>query len=177
MLSIEEVRRRKTPVTRMVTIVVDGEWGAKYQQLQVQIARLMEMGMDALGSSEWGQLSDELERMSKEAPEHTVELHVKAISNDRYERILRAHPITAEQRAAAKRAGDNNPRPWNPDTFPPALLSACLVDPETGERWAGEADVYELWHDEDNGWSTAELAALFDAAIEVCLTRPVVSTG
>lgn len=171
MLSIDEVRKRKTRNTRTVTVVLDAEWGERFAQLEARAVELREMGMGAVGGAEWTKLNDELEQMRSEAPEHTIELRLKGISNDRYERILGAHPITPTQRATAKSRGDS-PRPWDPDTFPPALLAVCLVD-DVGEPWATEAEISELWHDDD-AWNTADLVALFDAALEVCLTRPVI---
>jgi hypothetical protein len=152
-----------------VNVVLDAEWGAKYQTLERRVGQLLELGVGNVGGAEWTELNGELERMRSEASEHTVDLLVRGISNDRYERLVRAHPITPEQRADAKRRGENV-QPWNPEEFPPALLALCLVD-ENGERWATEEQMAELWT--SDAWNTADLADLFTAALDVCLTRPV----
>lgn len=173
MLSLEEVRKRKQANYRKVTVVLDAEWGAKFQALAKQVGELLEIGVGNVGGDKWEGLNAELEQMRKEAPEHTVDLLVKGISDDRYSRVLRAHPSTAEQRRAAKDAGDPV-RPWNTETFPPALLALCLVD-EAGQPWATEAELVELM--EDDEWNSAEMLDLFDAALEACLTRPRPSFG
>lgn len=64
------------------------------------------------------------------------------------------HTPTVEQRAK----GMN----FNPDTFAPALVASCLVDPELTE-----AEAREIW--ESDSWSTGELSYLFDTASTLCL--------
>jgi hypothetical protein len=137
MLSLEEVRKRKTANTRKVTVVLDAEWGAKYAAVEKRVAELIEAGVGNVGGAEWAGLNAELERMRDEAPEHTVDLLVRGISNDRYERLLRAHPITADQRRAQASPAS-----------PAANMASSATNPiqKTGERRMSVAGLISAHH-------------------------------
>jgi len=51
---------------------------------------------------------------------------------------------------------------WNPDTFAPALVAACLQDPEVSEQ-----EMKEIW--ESGEWSAGELGTLFNTASQLCM--------
>lgn len=167
MLSLEEIRARKTPITRTVTLVLDAEWGARLSDLESRAAALQAQPLSAT-SDELDEIINELGQAKAEMAEKTVTFTLRAVSVDRYERIVAAHPPTAEQRRKSKEDGFT-PTAWNERTFPPALVAACLVDPETGSEFASYDEVKEWW--EDDSWNISELAELFAAALEVCTTR------
>lgn len=77
---------------------------------------------------------------------------LRAIGSKAYDVLVGLHPPTAEQ----KKDG----AAYNPDTFGPALISACAVSPQLT---ANEAK--ELW--ESDEWSRGEVMELFVAAVEV----------
>jgi hypothetical protein len=160
MLDLAEIRARKKAVTLDVPILVDGEWGARYAEAQDRATKAIP------GTTEYVEAANELEKMRAEAGEHMVTFKVKGISVDRYERLVRAHPPTPEQRAEAKREGRN--LSWSPDTFPAALVAACCVEP----KMSGE-DAAALWADDE--WTKADLDELFQTALGACIWRPPVT--
>lgn len=85
----------------------------------------------------------------------TLELTIKlkAIGSQDYDDLLAANPPTNEQ----KREGNT----YNPDTFAPALIAACAIEPKMTN-----AEAKKLWTSSD--WSRGEVTELFLACIEVC---------
>ena len=60
--------------------------------------------------------------------------------------------------------------PFNSDTYPRALIAACIIEPEVTEN-----DCLE-WLDDDT-WNEAEIEALFTAAMEANTQRRVLDLG
>jgi hypothetical protein len=78
---------------------------------------------------------------------------LKAIGSKAYDDLIAKHPPTPEQ----KKEG----AAYNPDTFGPALISACSFDPHLTPN-----EAQEIWSSED--WSRGEIMELFVASVEVC---------
>lgn len=78
---------------------------------------------------------------------------LRAIGSKAYDVLVGMHPPTADQ----KREGAT----YNPDTFGPALISACALEPHMTPN-----EAKELWESEE--WSRGEVMELFVAAVEVC---------
>jgi hypothetical protein len=90
---------------------------------------------------------------------------LRAIGSKTYDVLVGMHPPTADQ----KKEGAS----YNPDTFGPALISACAVSPVMTPN-----EAKELWESEE--WSRGEVMELFVAAVEVCskgLDVPFSATG
>lgn len=94
-----------------------------------------------------------------------VELTFQAVSYKELDKLQAKHPPTAEQRMHGAA--------FNRDTFPPALVAACLTDPEMTYN-----EARDLW--ESDEWTTGELNALFDVASNLCMAGldiPFTGTG
>lgn len=93
---------------------------------------------------------------------------IRALSRKRWNGLLTVHAPTDEQvteyRALQVARGTPLGRiqdvPWNKDTFPPALMAACVVDPPLSEAAAAE-----LWDPENDDWTDAELEEIFGALL------------
>jgi len=95
----------------------------------------------------------------------------RGIGRARYDALQERHPPTAEQQLKTKQQlGTDDKLAWNPDTFPPALIAACLVEPKLTEE-----EVQRLWISDE--WNQAELATLITTALEVNSTRRTVELG
>lgn len=81
-----------------------------------------------------------------------VTLKYKAIGAKAYDELVSKHPPTREQRT--------NGSSFNIDTFAPALIAACCVEPEMTAE-----DAKELWQSDD--WSRGDLLVLFSQAVEL----------
>lgn len=83
-----------------------------------------------------------------------LELTFQAISAHDLDKLQTKHAPSIEQKARGF--------VFNPDTFAPALVAACSLDPEMSE-----ADTKQLWASE--AWSTGELSVLFDTCSNLCM--------
>ena len=83
-----------------------------------------------------------------------LELIFEAISYKELDALQAKHPPTQAQRAEGAS--------FNRNTFPPALISACAVEPIMTE-----SDAREIWG--SNDWSTGELNTLFDTVSALCM--------
>jgi hypothetical protein len=81
-----------------------------------------------------------------------VTLKYQAIGMRAYDRLVSKHPPKAEQRAEGSS--------FDIDTFAPALIAACSVDPEITPTQAKQ-----LWESED--WSRGDVMVLFRNAVEL----------
>ncbi len=73
-------------------------------------------------------------------------IRFQALGSKEYDDLIAEHPPTAKQK--------KEDASWNPDTFAPALIAACSVDPKISED-----DATKIW--ESESWSRGELMDLF----------------
>ena len=83
-----------------------------------------------------------------------AEFVFQALSATELDKLQAKFPPTAEQKLKGMA--------WNADTFPPALVAACLAEPEVSTE-----DMVEIWSSGE--WSTGELSSLFDTASSLCM--------
>jgi hypothetical protein len=81
-----------------------------------------------------------------------VKLQYQAIGAIEYDKLVAKHPPTADQRLEGGS--------FNIDTFGPALIAKCCVDPEMSET-----DMKEIWNSPE--WSRGDLMVLFRHAVEL----------
>jgi hypothetical protein len=86
-----------------------------------------------------------------DGPEELV-LKFQAIGAREYDSLVSKHPPKAEARAEGAS--------FNIDTFAPALIAACSLEPELTPSQARE-----IWESED--WSRGDLMVLFRNAVEL----------
>jgi len=83
--------------------------------------------------------------------EHVLTL--RAIGSKAYDTLVSMHKPTPEQK--------NEGAAYNPDTFGPALISACSLNPHLTPN-----EAKELWDSDE--WSRGEVMDVFSSAVEVC---------
>lgn len=81
-----------------------------------------------------------------------LKMKFQALGATAYDKLIAKHPPKAEQRADGQS--------FNMETFAPALISACSVEPEISYD-----DAKEIWASED--WSRGDLMVLFRHAVDV----------
>lgn len=81
-----------------------------------------------------------------------LQLKFQAIGARAYDQLVAKHPPTNEERLDGAS--------FHLDSFAPALISACSVDPEIAPD-----DAKSLWESED--WSRGDLMVLFRNAVEL----------
>lgn len=81
-----------------------------------------------------------------------ISLTFQAIGAVEYDKLVSKHPPKAEQRVEGAS--------FDIDSFAPALIARCSVDPEMTEK-----DAKEIW--ESPEWSRGDLMVLFRRAVEL----------
>lgn len=81
-----------------------------------------------------------------------VTLKYQAIGMRAYDKLVAKHPPNNDQRAEGSS--------FNIDTFAPALIAACSMEPEITP-----AEAKEIWDSED--WSRGDVMVLFRNAVEL----------
>lgn len=180
-ITAAQARARKTQHTETVKIILNDEWGRKLAQLQERadlIQRDVSLGRrDTSLIEQLDEVNAEIEAVLEEAKDEVLEVVFVGLSPDRYDRLIRAHPPTKEQRTEAAKEGRT--LSWNTETFPQDLVAACWRSPD---GWSRE-DIVELWdsgeegHEDDDEapagskWNSSELGALFLGAQGACMSR------
>lgn len=83
-----------------------------------------------------------------------AEFVFNALSAAELDKLQAKFPPSAEQKLKGMA--------WNADTFPPALVAACLSEPEVSYE-----EMVEIFSSGE--WSTGELSTLFNTATALCM--------
>lgn len=169
----DHLRSQKKAITTKVVISLDNEVADQFSEAQAERERaqirLRARPEDPDVVERHEKAEAEYQRLRALMEEESVEFVLRSLGRKKFEKILLAHAPSDEQVKAARSKGLDPPN-WNGDTFPVALVAACLVSPElTPEQ------VQELW--DDDNWSGAETTELFMAALNVNTTRRQVNLG
>ena len=171
--TFDHLRGRKKPNTKKVLVVLDpdlaDEFNAARQRLDRAKIRYESRPDTPEYITEHDQAKAEFDALRERIDDELVEFSFRSIGPKQFEELLLAHQPTPEQRAEAKRKGDDPPN-WNPDTFPQALVAASLMSPKMTE-----AEVKELYNDPD--WSGGETSQFFFAALDANSNRRTVDLG
>lgn len=95
----------------------------------------------------------EIPTYDEDGEEVVMTVRIKAIGSVAYDKLVAANPPNRVQRER----GDN----WNVDSFAPALISACAIEPKMTVEDA--TDIYT-----SDEWSAGEVGALFWACQRIC---------
>ena len=170
--AMDHLRKKKKAVTRTVAIICDSavadRYAAAVNRLTEADRALTARPKDQRVISEREEALEALEALEGEAEEASEDFTFRGIGRKVFEDLIDNHEATKEQRAKARKAGEEVQ--WNAETFPQALVSASLVDPDLSEE-----DIHEIWDSED--WNQAELLELFSAALEVNTSRRTSNLG
>lgn len=149
--TIDDVIAKATPVERIVPVCVAGKLAGEYEQLKVELDRAS--GAARLGGGPAVEITKRLVALEAEMREATYNFRFRALSARAWSDLIAAHPDKGGKRL------------FNVDTFPPAAIAACCVEP------AGLDDpdkVAALLA----SLSTAQQGDLFDGAWEVNTSAP-----
>lgn len=163
-LTYDHLQSRKKSIIRKVTIPLDDELAERWQEItgRKEVSRLrLEMGID--NPEVRRQVVEDLatatadeDALKEEMGDNVAVFKFKSLGGKKFGKMREKYPPSDDHVAYAKSKG--LVLDWNPDTFPPALLAACAVEPELTPEQA-----QELW--ESDEWSEGELNSLLEAAL------------
>lgn len=161
-LTYDHLKSRKKPRFGYVPLVLDQEVGDEYDKVlkELKMQEAVQARRPSLETEESiEELKGRLEELEAELEAVTVVFKFRSIGGDRVDALIEEHPPTAKQRKKAEGKEGGEPS-WNPETFPQALVAACVVDPELSLE-----DVQDMWKSDD--WTSPELNLLFTTAMGV----------
>lgn len=134
---IDQLLAQARPAERTVSLCLRGDLVAAFERLEAEHAKAVERPATSLGDDGPSALAlaQQMEALRQQMQESTVVFTVRALTpRARYTDLVLAHPPRADI--------EGNPVPqdrengYNVETFYPALIRACVVDPVmTDDRW------------------------------------------
>lgn len=171
--SYADIKKRKKPVVKKVIIALDGEKADDFNEARTKVEELSEMLKDdprnKVLEADLAAAQEKFDLLKNDVSGDTIEFVFRSVGRRRYEEIFEECPPTAKQKQEAAKKNEDEPQ-WNPETFPPSLIAASILEPEMTEE-----DVYDMWESPD--WNQAELTSLFLAALTVNAERKIVDLG
>jgi len=178
MSRIADLLAARTPRTKTVRLVLDGDSTVEIQRLQAQLKSLRSQMMtedDEPLSSPVSGIERRIQELETAVLEGAEEFIFQAIGRGELEAIRIKHPPTDEQWRLYRERAEANPfmaaPTFNPDAMAPELIAAAAKDPTITVD-----EAVALWDTLSDG----EAAQLYDAAYEVNMeatTVPLSATG
>lgn len=147
---LDYLRSNKRPVTRTVWLSLNDELADQVNAAQERARQLRAMSdskprdrdlklQAELAEEEADELLAEMRR-----PENSAKFVARSLPRQDFEDLQNEFPATDEQRKQAKKDGIGEIT-WDPDTFPPALITRCVVfayshDLDTGEPFGIDSE-------------------------------------
>lgn len=172
-MTYDHLRSRKKPSFKTVRLPLDSEIADAYEDAKSDVDRLKirfdYKPDDRNVQAEYNAAVDKMEQAKALVLENSVVFKFRSIGRKRFDDLIGEHPPTDTQIKKAKDNGSGDIN-WNSDTFPVALISACLVEPKLEEH-----EVKDMWDSED--WAGSELLLLFYGALDVNSNRRAIELG
>lgn len=165
--SFDDLLTAKAPVTVRDLFGVPPELNQALVELREQIRRLKLRSTDDLEvATQLRQLEKEQEVAKAAVRDAGIEVVMRSIGRDAWEKLKRAYPPTDQQVAEFKERGGQSRLEYNFETFPvPAIAASCVQPGMTVEQ------AQQLW--DSPQWNEAECARLFEMAMSANETRQV----
>lgn len=172
-MTYDHLRSKKKPNFKTIRLPLDSEIADAFEEAKNEMERL-KLRLDYKPDDkallkEHSAAVDAYEAAKALMLENSVEFKFRSIGRKRFDELIFEHPPTEAQIKKAKETGAGEAN-WNEDTFPVAIMSACMVEPKMEEH-----EVKDLWESED--WAGSEVLALFWAALEVNSNRRAIELG
>ena len=153
--SLEDIIASATPAERVVSVCVAGALIAEHQQLEHELDRAQRADTRTrLGqASAAPKIAQQIEQLQERMRAQTYAFRFRAVESKVWSDLVAAHPDPAGKKI------------FNVETFPPAAISACCVEPDgmhDPERVAGLLKVL----------NPAQQDELFNGAWDVNTTAP-----
>ena len=175
----DHLKSKKKPHISEVHLALDPEQGEVFEEIlkEVRDARIRATALPDNPKVQEDLVAAEAkyEEIKDRIDDVVATFKFRSIGRKKFEKLVLAHPPTEEQVERAKKYSpepeegqEDAPLAHNPETFPPALIAACLVSPTMTVEQATE-----MWDSDD--WTGTELMTLFFTAQAVNIRRATVN--
>lgn len=152
---------------RTLWFVTDFDTAEQLEELRSQSGMAGLLGTPSAQKAEQAR-SAEISKMEVSLRKSSIKVVIQSMSRTAYDKLLTDHPITEAQLEEFK---DQRNKPgFNLETYPKALVIACMVEP------AASAEELSEWFDSD-AWSPGEFTELFTACIQINSQSNVLNLG
>lgn len=144
--TFDQINRERKPRTKSEWIPIDGELISRITDLEqdIRVAELEDGKNGTTAASRVPRLRRDLEELQAEAEAAAVKFTATALPRKRYRKLIEAHPPKDPKRR------------WDDETFAPALISACITEPE-----GTDGDV--IWNGDN--WDEATANAIYSLCL------------
>jgi len=149
--TIADLRAKKKPVVREVTLQLDGQVSLEIAALRTAHVNAVEYDKRSNEPDTALAIEEQIDALVLASKDTEYTFVFQSIGRPNYDKLVDKHKPTKEQ----KREGQT----FNGETFPPALVAASCIDPEMTVEEASD-----MFADPD--WNGAELARLFQSAVD-----------
>lgn len=176
-MELKDVLDKKKAPVETVWIIQNEEGADEYEKLTKQIT-LLEDTLVRLNGEEPEVIVERLERLQTRREElrenllkDALKFEFTSIGRPEYRKLLMEHPPSDEQKEEVRKAGgDPDLLQWDPDSFPPRLVSESCTNPKMTK-----AQAQKIW--KSKKWNVAELDALFQGALNANVQRAIADLG
>lgn len=114
--TLAEMRAKFVAREKSVTLITDGGLLAEHEDLVAQLEAALVQERNSLADDGGVRdLAEQVQDLERRIAESRVTLRLRGIGRNQFRRLLDAHESDGE--------------PFNPETFPVALVAACSLDP------------------------------------------------
>ena len=164
--TLDKIRDAKKPNVETRLIPLDPEWAKQFEVQSERRERALRAVRAAKSKvtrepaqAELDEADEELEELESRRESSVIEFRLAGLNPHVYEEVVQANQPSAKQRREFSERGDT--LMWNPDTFPSALVAACLLDPKLTAEEVAELEQFE-------NWLAADSQSLFEGAMSAC---------
>jgi hypothetical protein len=175
-VTYDHLKSRKKPVQKFVWIALDPELADEEADQKQLVDRLRIRHIarpdDTSVTKELADAEQKLEGLTAtlRKPDNSTKFVFRSIGRRRYDDLIGEHQPTEEQIAELKRDEPDATLEFNPATFPPAIVAACIVEPALTK-----SEINDMWDSE--AWNAVELSSLFEACLLANNTRRLLDLG
>lgn len=135
MVDVDALLAQARRPEKTVSLCLRGDLQAEFERLDVEHAKAVSSATDSLAGNGALAIAQEMEALRDQMAESTLTVTLRALPRAEYSALVLAHPERRDE------AGDPFPvdrdNGFNVETFYPALIRACVVDPELTEtQWS-----------------------------------------
>lgn len=117
MIEIGDIRAKFAARHKSVTLIADGTLLERHEQAVAELEAAEKVAASSLGGNPQARALAEIVReVEEQLAASTVTFRFRGLGRNSFNRLLTEHP------------GEPG-KPYNPDTFPIALIAACSLDP------------------------------------------------
>lgn len=139
-----------------VTVTLRGDLVDEVDRLEAEMRAAAEQDEAENRDPQAPRIAERIQDLQAEAAESEVTFTFQGLGRGTWAKLIADHPPRTDHESDGY-GGEK--LPYNPETFPPALLAACCVEPPD---LAGDLDEWREIHEE---WNAGQIANVWDACL------------